>query len=371
MPRPQIILLADNNDSQRETCEEFFRLRGYQVVGTNSPETCQQAVESIVPHLVILDQRMRDDTDEHDDSGLQLAQTLSPRLPKLILTAFPTWELTRAVLTADEHGLPPAAFLVSKLEGVEVLHGYVKRAFDKYVALNWELAIGWQTETGPSLAQTIEPALAETYARTRGNELEDLFCRLFLDAQRLIIKQLVWQRAGRLALQVQIVDNAGAAQSWLVVSGLHAVVAEEIEQLRQQQATQRHTQPPRLAETIHYAGAAFVFSESDLVIDRTNQSVWVNGIEGKLDPRPFELLCFLYQHACTHQSDAVCSRREIIEDCFGYEYDKFNYSQEDLVDQNIHRIREAFKAIAPNEQFLITKRGKGFRLKLSATSVVS
>ena len=380
MPKPQKILLADNYDSYREITKEYLQWHGYQVAEVASPEACLRAVEADAPHLAILDYRMRDDADEHDESGLTLARQLPARLPKLILTAFPTWEMTRSALMINAQGDPLVAALVSKLEGIEALHDYVKRAFAEHVRLNWDLQIEWQTEDCVSLIQQIEPELEDALAAQRCEEWEDLVCRLFLDAARIEIKQVLWQQAGQLALQVVAVADNQPPKPVLVVSGLHDVTTQEVKRYRYHALETRQAGIPTLqgdmAETIHYAAQVFTLEgvrlsggrslqelyqiglgemPSGFQFDVENQCAWLDGELLELTPQEFKLLRFLHE-----RTEQLCTCRAIIEEFFGYQFAEGDYTQNDLIDQNIKRLRAKLKG----KDYLKTVRGLGFRLTL-------
>lgn len=386
MPKPRKILLADNRDTHRETFVEFLRLRGYQVADVVSPESCLRAVEIDPPHLAILDQRLIDDEDEQDVSGLTLARRLPPRLPKIILTAFPTWEMTRDALTVTEQGAPPAAFYISKLEGLDALHRYVERAFAEHVRLNWELHIDWKAQNRVSLARSIEPELEEAQSRQRAEELEDLVCRLFLNAAQVEFDRVLWQEAGLAALQVFVSANGKTQEPLLVVCGQRDQARQEAERYRQYalQASQvsRRALQTEMAETIHYAASCYTLgglrrgdahslqelyqivlgrASAGLQIDVENQRAWVDGRLLKLTAQEFKLLCFLYERA-----DRLCTRRELIEDFFGYnQYDELDDSQKALVNTNISRLRTELEADSQNPRYLQTVRGRGYCLTLT------
>ena len=125
MSKPKI-LIADNVESVAKTYAEYLGLYGYQVKQVTTPEECQQVLDEERIHLAIFDLRMRDDSDEKDISGLTLAQQSNPRIPKIILTAFPSWEMVRESLRLGENGLPPAVDFASKLSGLpDFLQGAV------------------------------------------------------------------------------------------------------------------------------------------------------------------------------------------------------------------------------------------------------
>jgi DNA-binding response OmpR family regulator len=386
MPKLQKILLADNRDTYRETCVEFLRLRGYQVADVASPESCLRAVETDPPHLVILDQRLLNDEDEQDVSGLALARRLPPGLPKIMLTAFPTWERTRDALTVTEQGAPPVAFYISKLEGLEALQRYVERAFAEHVRLNWELQVDWKAQDRVPLVRSIEPGLEEAQSRQRAEELEDLLCRLFLNAAQVEFDRALWQEAGLAALQVFVSASGKKPEPLLVVCGRRDLARQEAERYRQyalraSQVSRRALQT-EMAETIHYAancytlgglrrGGAHSLQElyqivlgrapAGLQIDVENQHAWVDGRLLKLTAQEFKLLCFLYERA-----DELCTRRELIEDFFCHnQYDEFDESQKALVNTNISRLRTELEADPQNPRYLQTVRGRGYRLTLA------
>src|SRR5262245_48079331 len=107
MPKPKI-LLADNVASSIDAYAEYLELFGYNVQKVFTPEDCLRALREGLAHLAILDLRMRDDSDEKDISGLTVAKQSSPHIPKIILTAHPTWEMTRESLVLVDHEFPPA-----------------------------------------------------------------------------------------------------------------------------------------------------------------------------------------------------------------------------------------------------------------------
>lgn len=202
MPKPKKILLADNRDDYRETTKEYLQLQGYAVAEVASPEACLQIIETDLPHVAILDYRLRYDDDEYDDSGLTLAQRLPERLPKILLTAYPKPEMARDALRVNDQGLPLVAGLVFKYEPLEVLHEYVKQTFDKEVRLNWDLQIVGLEQDALSLIRWLEPTLVAEQAAQRCEEWEDLLCRLFLEATRIELEQVLWQPAGQVAYRL-------------------------------------------------------------------------------------------------------------------------------------------------------------------------
>ncbi len=385
MPRLQKILLADNRKSFCETCSEFLQLRGYQVACVTSPEECLSIIETDLPHLVVLDLRMRNDEDEGDLSGLMLAEQLPPHLTKIILTAFPTWEAARKALQIPEEGTPPAAFFVSKLEGLEVLERYVERAFTEHIRLNWDLLIDWSGEKAISLVHSIEAQLEENLLAQRAEELEDLLRRLFLNTTQINFDRVLWQQSGLLALQVFASASGKTSEPLLVICGQRDLVQREAANHRQQalQSKQVSLQSDQteMAETIHYAAICYKLSSAQegsvsslqelyqagltqttvgLSIDLANQRAWVDGRLLKLTAQEFRLLNFLYE-----RRNQLCTRIEIIEGFFEYRYDKLDDTQDTLINTNISRLRTELETDPQNPRFLQTVRGRGYCLTVT------
>ncbi len=385
MAKPRKILLADNKESFRETCEEYLQQQGYRTIGVSSPEECQQAVNNYKPHLVILDLRMRNDENVEDRSGLLLAEQLPVDLTKIVLTAFPTWEDARKALQITEQGAPPAAFYVSKLEGLDVLHRYVKRAFAEHIRLNLELDIDWKSESPDSIAKQIEPGFDDEQLGERAEEIENLLRRLFLSTARIELDHVLWRQPGLTALQVLAMADGKTPEPLLVICGRRELVQNEALTYRQQvlQSKQNGFQSAQIemAETIHYAAVCYKLGDAPhksanslqelyqnglaqttvgLSIDLNNQRAWVDGRLLKLTAQEFKLLNFLYE-----RRNQLCLRSEIIESFFEYRYDKLDDTQDTLINTNISRLRTELEADPQNPRFLQTVRGRGYCLTVA------
>ena len=226
MSKPKI-LIADNVESVAKTYAEYLGLYGYQVLQVATPEECQRVLEQERIHLAIFDLRMRDDRDEKDISGLTLAQQSNPRIPKILMTAFPSWEMVRASLRLDERGLPPAVDFASKLEGMPALLQRVQNAFNKSVGINWDLKIDWKARDHFSLVRMIEPNLADERLLDRAEELEDLFRKLYAQSDRIRIDELLWHDQRRVAIKVINFAKEKAPETMLVICGPVADLVEE------------------------------------------------------------------------------------------------------------------------------------------------
>ncbi|HJQ70238.1 MAG TPA: response regulator [Blastocatellia bacterium] len=115
------ILLADNDEAFLKTRREILEDAGYQVIPAASPEEAKRVLDAGNIDLAILDNRLEDNNDQRDISGLTLAKRSNPQIPKILLTEYPTYDLVREALGADLDGLPAAVKFVAKREGSEAL----------------------------------------------------------------------------------------------------------------------------------------------------------------------------------------------------------------------------------------------------------
>jgi DNA-binding response OmpR family regulator len=125
------IVLADNDRSSLNTRAEYLEACGYVVLrAADLAQATKYLVESTV-NLAILDIRLVNDEDERDVSGITLAEKVRAEVPKIMLTAFPSWQAVRDALGTTYDNEPAATYYVAKREGMEVLLDYVHRAIGK------------------------------------------------------------------------------------------------------------------------------------------------------------------------------------------------------------------------------------------------
>ena len=112
------VFIADNAVHLLRSYQEHLETHGYLVYTAQSPEEARQKLESTLQiDVAVIDIRLRDDGDEKDLSGLEVAR-LRPDVPKIILTAYPDYQTTRIAL--NRH-LPLAYEYLAKQESLERL----------------------------------------------------------------------------------------------------------------------------------------------------------------------------------------------------------------------------------------------------------
>lgn len=141
------ILLVDNISRYRDSVRDFLELYDYTVITAGDPETAIEMADREKPSLAVIDVRLLDDADDKDESGLVLARKLGVAFPKIMLTAFPSYQAVREAL-APLYGPPIAERFVAKQEGLHKLLSVIRELLDR---LKPELGL---QSLGPFEAQT-------------------------------------------------------------------------------------------------------------------------------------------------------------------------------------------------------------------------
>ncbi len=102
--------------------------------------------------------------------------------------------------------------------------------------------------------------------------------------------------------------------------------------------------------------AATQLQAGGLVLDLLTRDVSVDGEPRDLQPREFQLLSYLLQHA-----GQVVTRTMLLENVWEYNFDP----QTNVVDVHVSRLRKKLDPAAP-ERFIATVRGAGYRLTADA-----
>jgi DNA-binding response OmpR family regulator len=225
------VLIADNQPRFLGQCAQFLERAGYAVITAHSAEDALHHLQQTNLHIAILDNRLCDDTDEQDFSGIRLARQCDPSIPKIILTAFPTWQAAR-----DAMGLPageesPAVDFVSKQEGMSELLNRVRRALER-VSINWNLRIDWRGGELHSLASRLNFPDQAGKLMERIGSVEDLFRKVFHDWGAVQVERVLWEESGRVALLTHMFEQGRPSQTCVMVCGRKEAILDEGQRFR-------------------------------------------------------------------------------------------------------------------------------------------
>jgi DNA-binding response OmpR family regulator len=266
MPTPRI-LIADNDSLFAEGCAEFLENSGYRVKTVFNFTDAGAALEKGDVHLAILDMRLINDRDDNDLSGLILARSSDPLIPKIILTAYQRWDLVRGALGPAEAEPPAAVSFVAKQEGLDVLLSYVQRTLENFAGRNWSLDIKWCASDRLSLLTLIEPQLNPGDLETRADELEDLFRILFRSHSQIRVERMLWRDSDRVALSCFAFVEGKQPETFLVVCGPKFKVQEEASRYKEFVPKVADSVSTRLNETSatrHYAANLYALTGGHL-----------------------------------------------------------------------------------------------------------
>ena len=108
------LLLADNNQAFLETTKLALENAGYSVLTAKSPAEARRLLLDQYVDIALLDMRLRDDTDENDTSGLDIAKNVAQNIPKVIVSEYESFDAARNALGIKADGLPIAVEFVKK-----------------------------------------------------------------------------------------------------------------------------------------------------------------------------------------------------------------------------------------------------------------
>jgi DNA-binding response OmpR family regulator len=264
----KIVLFMDNAQDFLEVQSALLEQAGYQVLRASTLEAAEASLGERRIHLAILDIRMLDENDEHDISGLTLAQKEEYRpVPKIILTSYPGYEYVREALGLAPDGQPPAVNFLDKDEGPEALIQAVEQAFVQYVRINQELKIRWGLEgelLPPYLASLIVPDLPSAWLVERIGELEDLLRKLFHEYAQITLGRVLVRRERRILLTVFAYPAQGPEKQFIVACGQRVSIRAEEEHYRSLVPHRTGHGAASLVQsawTMHFGATAYSLSE--------------------------------------------------------------------------------------------------------------
>lgn len=224
------VLLVDNWAPFLETWADLLQLEGYDVLRAGSLDEARALLERRWIHALIIDVRMRDNDDEQDMSGLQLAQNAAYHaIPKIVLTAWPTVALVRGALGPLVNGLPAAVDFLDKNEmTIATLTEALDRAYATHLRINADLIINWGDQlSAHALASSLAADSPLDTLPELAQELEDLLRRLFCEYQQVELGRAFIIGDAYRVCEVFAFDGSGQDIQLMLTLGRRNAVLEE------------------------------------------------------------------------------------------------------------------------------------------------
>jgi DNA-binding response OmpR family regulator len=259
----KMILFVDNAEDFLDVHARLLEYRGYQIVRATSIAEAKSQLQRSNVHLMVSDIRLEEDNDPQDISGLTLAENgLYRYLPKIMLTAHPSWQYAEKALGAGLGGMRVVE-MVAKADGTDRILDAVDRAFADHVLVNWSLVIRGD-DTGlltlPQVATSMTPTLEGEQLSLYTDEVQELLSRLFLEHNQIYIDRMVARISGRVWLVVSAFTKQGDERQYLVIMGKRSLIAADQSQFNKlnPKNSTHHLVKQWQGETAHYAAYAAV-----------------------------------------------------------------------------------------------------------------
>lgn len=282
LPRKGRILILDDLPSWRKELTHLLQKHGYEASPAETVDEVLSALQKDLYHVLILDISMREG-DTTDSQGLALLKELTERglteaLQVIILSAYGTNQRVRQAF--KEYKVADFLEKIDFFADQTRLLDSVRAATTQAGQMNLSLDISWPPQT--TRTQTVQqlrlhtPAFREhRYSYDKmGAELEDLFCRLFYNAQSVRVQSLTpgWSGAGVVKIQ-PFYYHGGKGHDLLVKFGSHESIAQEyrnfLEHVHNFISDGRNAIALQKRRTVHLGGIIYTYlgAGGDVLID--------------------------------------------------------------------------------------------------------
>lgn len=236
LPRKGRVLILDDMPTWRNELTRLLQKNGYKAHAVATVQEALATIQKDFYHVLILDINMQT-SDSTDSQGLVLLKELAEHglmeaLQVIILSAFGTQERVRQAFREYK--------VIDFLEKSDIFSGTnkflesVHTVFALQNNINLNLEIVWPFQiTSSRIMRTLHlddviSSNQEWQDENIGEELEDLFCRLFHDAQSVVVRPLTTGLSGVGVLQAQpFFRSSGKGRAVIVRFGDFRQIAQE------------------------------------------------------------------------------------------------------------------------------------------------
>ena len=178
---PRRVLVVDNDEHVIQSVLFNLRMAGYEVIIADTVEEALRLIGHEIFHAAVIDIRLKDESEEDDQSGFEVARHLPPYVPRIIYTAYENIENLRAAFT--EAG---ARYSVDKRNpnAPDLLVDNLDQLFKDEVKVNFALDIQSAFDLS-ELAGMIRMPADSRYPEPRAEDVQRLLQTLFYSAEAI------------------------------------------------------------------------------------------------------------------------------------------------------------------------------------------
>ena len=218
------VLVVDDAPEWREQLVETLQRGGYQVDAASTAAEALEKLNEAPYHVLVLDIRM-EENDLSNVDGIDMLEHLDKHglthvTRVIMLSAYATKEQMR--LAFRDYNV--ADFISKSQFDNQVFLENVQQVFSQKVNINLRLEILWQPHGGGSEEVVLDLSMDGTIIRRDtalqqqiAVELEDLLCRLFRQAESILVRPLTAGQSGTRVLRVQPFYTTGGGGHEVVV----------------------------------------------------------------------------------------------------------------------------------------------------------
>jgi ActR/RegA family two-component response regulator len=285
MTRQKRIFLIENKPIKIGTLRRVLEDKGYLIEVIDNYEEAKKKLNCKWAHLAIVDIRLVDDSNPDDNSGINLITKGADRaIKKVILTAYPTFEVAREVLVKYPGKIPPAVDFLYKLDPIDDMVEKIENAVSN-LEINWGLETefeddlisyasmaAWFLNNPPSQPNGV--CICQNIEET-AEELEDLMASLFRNAKRISISKLYMGSRRSFVGLVTEYNDAGKGPLVVIKCGWRERISrikENYDTYISKYLTKQYSQLKNYRETLHFSAIVYsVAGSSENILEDFNE----------------------------------------------------------------------------------------------------